>query len=219
MSWFADAYAFLSKGGPVMIPLMACSVISLTVAIERYMKLKNATTDTSEFTRGVENLLYNGQAEQAINRCELNGTPVSSVLAAGIQNRKLGPERAERAMEDQAQREITKLQSRLSILDTIVTIAPLLGLLGTVIGMIGSFHVISSKSGISTPTAITGGVAEALIATATGLAVAIFSVVAYNYFNERIKYSIEMIEVNANRLVRVLSEIEDSRSEIKTLSA
>ena len=219
MSWFADAYAFLSKGGPVMIPLMDCSIISLTVAIERYMKLKNATTDTSELTRGVENLLYNGQAEQAINRCELNGTPVSSVLTAGIQNRKLGPERAERAMEDQAQREITKLQARLSVLDTIVTIAPLLGLLGTVIGMISSFHVISSKSGLSTPTAITGGVAEALIATATGLAIAIFSVVTYNYFNERIKYSIEMIEVNANRLVRVLSDIEDSRSEIKTLSA
>jgi biopolymer transport protein ExbB len=219
MGWFADAYAFLSKGGPVMIPLMACSIISLTVAIERYMSLKAANVDTSDLTRGVENLLYNGDVDQAINRCEISGTPIGSVLAAGIRSRKLGPERAERSMEDQAQREISKLQVRLGVLDTIVTIAPLLGLLGTVIGMIGSFHVISSKSGISTPTAITGGVAEALIATATGLAIAIFSVVVYNYLNERIKHVIEAIETNATSLVRVLSDIEDRRSEIKTLSA
>ncbi|HOM70840.1 MAG TPA: MotA/TolQ/ExbB proton channel family protein [Armatimonadota bacterium] len=219
MGWFADAYAFLAKGGPVMIPLMACSVISVAVAIERYFTIRRATADSSDLARSVEDWLYNGESELAAAECEKSETPVGTVLAAGIRSRKLGADRAERVMEEQAQRVVSSLQIRLGMLDTIVTIAPLLGLLGTVVGMIRSFHVISSKSGISQPTAITGGVAEALIATATGLAIAIFSVVAYNYLNERIKRSIEIIEIRATHLVNVLSDIEDRRNEIKSLSA
>lgn len=219
MHWFTDAFAFLAKGGPVMIPLLACSIISVAVAIERYAKLKAATADTSDLARRTEDLLYNGESEQAITVCETSATPVGAVLSAGIRSRRMGYERAQSAMEEQAQREIAGFQVRLGILDTIVTIAPLLGLLGTVVGMIRSFHVISSKNGISTPTAITGGVAEALIATATGLAIAIFSVVAYNYLNERVKRAIELIEIRATQLVNVLADIEDQINEIKPLSA
>ncbi|MEN6520388.1 MAG: MotA/TolQ/ExbB proton channel family protein [Armatimonadota bacterium] len=219
MHWFTDAFTFLSKGGPVMIPLMACSIISVAVAIERFVKLKAATADTSDLARRTEDMLYNGESEQAATACEASAAPVGAVLSAGIRSRRMGIERAQRAMEEQAQREIAGFQVRLGILDTIVTIAPLLGLLGTVVGMIRSFHVISSKNGISTPTAITGGVAEALIATATGLAIAIFSVVTYNYLNERVKRAIEMMEIRATQLVNVLADIEDQRNEIKTISA
>jgi biopolymer transport protein ExbB len=219
MGWFADAFAFLAKGGPVMIPLMACSIISLTVSIERYFTLKTATADTSDLGRKTEDWLYNGEADKAISACESSNTPVGAVLAAGIRNRRSNSTRIQRSMEDQAQREIAGFQIRLGMLDTIVTIAPLLGLLGTVTGMIRSFHVISSKSGISTPTAITGGVAEALIATATGLAIAIFSVVVYNYLNERIKQAIEAMEIRATQLMNVISDIEDQRNEIQPLSA
>lgn len=202
-----------------MIPLMACSIISVAVAIERFVKLKAATADTSDLARRTEDMLYNGESEQAATACEASAAPVGAVLSAGIRSRRMGIERAQRAMEEQAQREIAGFQVRLGILDTIVTIAPLLGLLGTVVGMIRSFHVISSKNGISTPTAITGGVAEALIATATGLAIAIFSVVTYNYLNERVKRAIEMMEIRATQLVNVLADIEDQRNEIKTISA
>lgn len=219
MHWLMDAYAFLAKGGPVMIPLMFCSVISLAVAFERLITLKKATADTSELARRTEDMLYNGEAEQAAVMCEASATPVGTVLSAGIRSRRMGSDRAQRAMEEQSQREIASLQVRLGALDTIVTIAPLLGLLGTVVGMIRSFHVISSESGIGTPMAITGGVAEALIATATGLAIAIFSVVVYNYLNERVKHAIEMIEIRGTQLVNVLADIEDHRNEITPLSA
>lgn len=219
MGWLTDAVAFLAKGGPVMIPLMTCSVISLTVSIERYLTLKAATSDTSDLSHKTEDWLYNGEAEKAITACETSKTPVGAVLAAGIRSRRLSSARVQRAMEDQAQREIAGFQVRLGMLDTIVTIAPLLGLLGTVTGMIRSFHVISSKSGISTPTAITGGVAEALIATATGLAIAIFSVVVYNYLSERIKHAIEAMEMRATQLMNVISDIEERRNEIQPLSA
>jgi len=219
MSWFADAFAFLVKGGPVMVPLVACSIISLAVIIERHLRLKAATADTTDLARSVEDLLFNGKPDKALAACEASGAPTAAVLAAGIRSRRLGAEHAERAMEEQALREAAHLQVRLGVLDTIVTIAPLLGLLGTVAGMIRSFHVISTKQGMSTPTAITGGVAEALIATATGLAIAIVSVVAYNYFNERVKRALAMMEVQATHLQSVLADIEEERHEIKPLSA
>jgi len=219
MTWFADAFAFLVKGGPVMVPLVACSVISLAVMIERYVRLKAATADASELARGTQDFLYRGECQLAAAECKASNTPVGAVLAAGIEIHHLGVGQAQRAMEEQGLRQTAKLQVRLSVLDTIVTIAPLLGLLGTVTGMIRSFHVISSRQGIGTPTAITGGVAEALIATATGLAIAIVTLVAYNYMNERVKRAIEAMEIHATQLLNVLSNIEEQRHEIKPLSA
>lgn len=219
MDWFADAFAFLVKGGPVMIPLMACSVVSVAVMIERFVKLKAAGVDTGQLARRTEDRIYAGEADKAIQECQSSGTPAGNVLVAGIRNLRLGTAHAGRAMEEQAIREMACLQVRLGVLDTIITIAPLLGLLGTVTGMIRSFHVISSKEGISTPTAITGGVAEALIATATGLAIAIVTLVGYNYLNERVKHAVEAMEIRSTQLLNVIADIEERRNEIKSISA
>lgn len=123
-------------------------------------------------------------------------------------------------MEEQGTREISALTARLSWLDTIITIAPLLGLLGTVTGMISAFHVIATKEGISTPTAITGGVAEALIATATGLAIAIVTLVGHNAVQEKIKGIVSEIEARGNAMLNTIAETsEESRREITRLSA
>jgi len=112
------------------------------------------------------------------------------------------------------------LTCRLGWLDTIITIAPLLGLLGTVTGMISAFHVIATKEGISTPMAITGGVAEALIATATGLAIAIFTLVGHNGLQERIKGIVCEMEARGNAMLNVIADSsEEPRREIKSLSA
>ncbi len=116
-------------------------------------------------------------------------------------------------------KEVKELNCRLSWLDTIITISPLLGLLGTVTGMISAFHVIASKEGISTPTAITGGVAEALIATATGLAIAIFTLVAYNALQEKIKNIVSDIETRATAFTNVILQAEEGSHEVKRLSA
>src|SRR5207248_8012294 len=111
---------------------------------------------------------------------------VARVLSSGLRMFTQGrtaedmTRHVERAMEELALREVQRLQRRLGVLDTVITVAPLLGLLGTVTGMMGSFHVLSSQRGLSQPSAITGGVAEALIATATGLAIAIVTLVGYN---------------------------------------
>ena len=219
MGWFSDAFTFLAKGGPVMIPLMACSIASLAVIIERYTRLKTASADTVDLMRDTEDLAYAGQIDKAIALCDANPTPVAAVIAAGLKFRRGGLEQAQRAMEEQAIREVGSLQHRLSVLDTIITIAPLLGLLGTVTGMIRAFHVISSKEGMSAPTAITGGVAEALIATATGLAIAIVTLVAYNYLNERVKHCVEEMEIRATQMTNVLADLQERINEVKTISA
>ena len=219
MGWIVNAVELLAKGGYVMIPLVLCSIVSVTVLIERYVKIKRAQADVSETLRRAENALYDGDFPAAIKLLDSEDVPITHVLAAGIRNSHLGERASERAMEEQGTRETASLTRRLGALDTIVTIAPLLGLLGTVTGMISAFHVIASKQGISTPTAITGGVAEALIATATGLAIAIVTLVGYNHLQERIKHLVAEMETRGTAMVNVLVEIGGRSDEDKRLSA
>jgi biopolymer transport protein ExbB len=202
-----------------MIPLMACSVVSLTILIERYSTIKKARVDTQNLSKRVEDLVYCCDITRAAEVCDEFGGPVASMMSAGLRASHLGARGAERAMEEKATSETSALQNRLGILDTIITIAPLLGLLGTVTGMISSFHVISSKEGMSAPTAITGGVAEALIATATGLAIAITTLVGYNHLNDMIRRTTEDMETRGNQLLNVLEDAKGAEREIKKLSA
>jgi biopolymer transport protein ExbB len=220
MEWAVSAYVLLSKGGYAMIPLMACSLISVAVIIERLYTLSKAQVDVSETVRRAEDALYEGDTNRAVEILSSQDSPVTRVLIAGIQTKHLGERGAERAMEEQGTIETRNLTKWLGALDTIITIAPLLGLFGTVTGMISAFHVIASKEGISTPTAITGGVAEALIATATGLAIAIFTLVGYNYLQERIKHIVAEMEARGTAMVNVLADIHERlRHEDKRLSA
>jgi biopolymer transport protein ExbB len=124
------------------------------------------------------------------------------VLAAGLTHRSPAPAKA---MEAAAQAQIPVLKSRLGALDTIITLAPLLGLLGTVVGMIGSFDIMS-EVGIGQPHAVTGGVAEALIATATGLLIAILTLIPYNYFSARMEKEMDAMEHFSSSLELLLQE-------------
>jgi len=219
MGWFVGAVELLCKGGYVMVPLMVCSVVSVAVLIERYITISRAQADVSETVRRAEDALYDSKIDRAVQVLESQDSPVARVLVAGIQSKHLGERGAERAMEEQGTRETRLLTKRLGSLDTIITIAPLLGLLGTVTGMISAFHVIAAREGISTPTAITGGVAEALIATATGLAIAIFTLIGYNHLQERIKHIIADVEARGTAMVNVLADIGERTDEDKRLSA
>ena len=219
MEFIVNSLKLLARGGCVMIPLLLCSVASVTILIERFVKIRKAQVDVSEHIHRAEEAVYSGKHSAAVDLLSSIDSPITRVLLAGIKSRHLGDRGAERAMEEQGTREVSSLNRYLGYLDTIITIAPLLGLLGTVTGMISAFHVIASKNGISTPTTITGGVAEALVATATGLAIAIFTLVGYNLLQERIKSVVVEIETNGTAMVNALAESEDIKSEIKSLSA
>ncbi|MGH7823676.1 MAG: MotA/TolQ/ExbB proton channel family protein [Candidatus Binatia bacterium] len=188
------------KGGFVMIPLLACSLISLALTIERiifWAKIKSKQT-----VQEILSLVEQQEFEKALQLGRKSHQPIARVLAAGLAHRNPAPAKA---MESAAQAEIPVLKSRLGILDTIVTLAPLLGLLGTVVGMIGSFDIMS-EAGMGQPHAVTGGVAEALIATATGLLIAILTLVPYNYFTARAEREMDDMERFSSSLELLLHD-------------
>src|SRR5262249_46479914 len=184
----------LIRGGLVMIPLLASSVVSLAGIIERFFfwrRLRKRENDAI-----ILQFVEAGNVEQAEKLANESRHPVGRVLLAGLEYRQLSPATA---MEAAAQAELRHVKAYLPILDTIITLAPLLGLLGTITGMIGAFGIVS-EAGLGQPTAITGGVAEALIATATGLSIAIMTLIPYNYFRSKVEQLTERMEEQASRL-------------------
>jgi biopolymer transport protein ExbB len=217
MNWVLNAFAFLCKGGPVMAPLIICSIVSVAVMIERYVVINRARGDSEALMSRLENFLALGKYQDAARACEYEQTPLGDMLACGL--KCSNARQSERCMEERALKTTPDMFKRLSALDTIITIAPLLGLLGTVTGMIRAFHVIATKTGISTPTAITGGVAEALIATATGLAIAIVTLVGYNWLADKAKVIVSEMEASGTRLVNILSSGEEAQDEAQAVGA
>ena len=188
------------KGGIVMIPLLACSLISLTLMIERLFfwgRIKSRQP-----VQNMLGLVESGKFDQALEIGRDSHHPIARVMAAGLAHRNPAPAKA---MEAAAQAQIPALKSRLGTLDTIITLAPLLGLLGTVVGMIGSFNIMS-EAGMGQPHAVTGGVAEALIATATGLLIAILTLIPYNYFTTRVEKEMDAMEHFSSSLELLLHE-------------
>jgi biopolymer transport protein ExbB len=195
-----DFVGILIKGGPVMVPLLACSVLSLAVVIERIVFWRRSRSRAP-----VEELLQLVERREFAKATELGrklDLPAARVLIAGLEHRNPSPDKA---LEVAAQAEIPVLKKRLAILDTIITLAPLLGLLGTITGMISSFGIMS-EAGLGQPHAVTGGVAEALIATAAGLLIAILTLIPYNYFSNRAERELEEIEYYGSRLELLLAE-------------
>jgi biopolymer transport protein ExbB len=184
----SEVVSIIIKGGIVMIPLLACSLISLTLTIERFIFW--GTIKSQQAVQNILSLVEAGEFDKAIKIGKDSQHPIARVLVAGLAHRNPAPAKA---MKAAAQAQIPILKSRLGALDTIITLAPLLGLLGTVVGMIGSFDIMS-EAGMGQPHAVTGGVAEALIATASGLLIAILTLIPYNYFSSRVEKEMDAME-------------------------
>ena len=189
-----------------MWPLLICAVFSIAVMLERFVSINRAASNTEALLERVREMLNAGQTADALQLCENTPGPVPALLANGIRNRNMDSDSIERAMEELALRKTPLLYKRLGVLDTIITIAPLLGLLGTITGMMSTFSVISS-AGQNNPNAITGGIGEALIATACGLAIAIITLIGYNYLSEKVKEIIADMEIRATQLMNILVNI------------
>ena len=198
-----EILAVIVKGGLIMIPLLAASLIAVTVIIERLFFWRSLRSH--EVDRTILALVAEGDVKQALEVASASRHPVGRVLHAGIQSRHVSPSIA---MQAAAQAELRQLRRYLPVLDTIITLAPLLGLLGTITGMISAFGIVS-EAGLGQPHAITGGIAEALIATATGLLVAIVTLIPYNYFRSRVEEMTDIMEERATRLELLLGKQED----------
>jgi biopolymer transport protein ExbB len=177
----------------MMVPLALCSLVSVTIIIERLLFFRRI----GQAHGGEDVLAFVHERRVGEARAAADGTPlpVMRVLLAGLAHLS----DPSGAMESAGIAEISVMRRGLPALDTIITLAPLLGLLGTIIGMIGSFNVMAS-SALGQPHAVTGGVAEALVCTAAGIAVAVITLIPYNYFRARIERETEGIEAYATRL-------------------
>ncbi len=200
MDGLFEGFKLILRGGFMMIPLLASSLIALTVMIERWKALRQKYVTPLDFTATVLAKVRSGQLAEAAKECEKAKIPVASILKAGLEHFKNPTAEMEIAMKNEGESWVPVLEKRVHVLDTVITIAPLMGLLGTIIGMMGSFKVLT-QSGVDDPYSITGGIAEALVATATGLVIALICVIAHNYFNTVIKNFIYEMESASSRLL------------------
>ena len=191
METIISAAQIFSKGGPVMYVLLLCSLLVATIGIERFFFFFTHHTDVS-LASDIAALLDNNDWQGALAYCRQNNRLGAQVAAKGIEACLRGGRYVESSLEGEAALAAAKLRANLNHLDTVVTLAPLLGLLGTVIGMIGSFSILNVKSG--QPLAITGGVGEALIATAAGLCVATFALIVHSILIHRLEHLITDLE-------------------------
>lgn len=199
---------YMRDGGPVMWPLLALSVVALAFIIERFFALRRARINVNEFLAKIRKaLIVNHSVREAIKICEQYRGPVASIMKAGLLKYGQPKEDIEKTIENAALYEMGRLERGLVVLATVANIAPLLGFLGTVTGMINSFEALMEQ-GLSNPGLVAGGIAEALITTAAGLIVAIPVQMAYNYFMSRINRFVRDIETAANMLLETFTEME-----------
>lgn len=192
-------------GGPVMYPLLACSILVLTVVIERLFFWASVDfTRNRQLIEDVLELCRQGDWEAVRARVSGSKDFIVRVLVSGILHREFS---MTKAMEATAAEEIRNMRRYMGVLDTMITVAPLLGIFGTVIGIISSFEALGS-AGIDQPQAVTAGIAQALITTATGLGIAILSVFPYNYFNSKVEKAVLNIEKYATSLEIVYEKLE-----------
>ncbi|MGH7738589.1 MAG: MotA/TolQ/ExbB proton channel family protein [bacterium] len=199
MNDFFSGFHFIFRGGFMMLPLLASSLVALTVILERWKTFQKRYATPAGLITRVLTQTREGKLSGAIELCGNGEIPVAAVLKTGLTHFQSSTEEMEIAMRNEAESWLPLLEQRIHFLDTIITIAPLMGLLGTILGMMGSFKVLT-QSGVDDPYSITGGIAEALIATATGIVIAVLCVIAMNYFNQRIKNYIYEMESAASRL-------------------
>ncbi len=187
-------HVLLTQGGPVMWPLLACSIVSVAVILERAIFWVRATCqhDKKSLNR-VFDLTEIGEFEKAVDVGARSSSVAVRVLCAGLIHREYG---LVQSMEAAASAEIERMKRGLSTLDTIITLAPLLGILGTVVGIIASFDLLG-QAGIEDPKAVTGGIAQALVTTAAGLSVAIVTLLPYNALARKLEKATKFLELIA----------------------
>jgi biopolymer transport protein ExbB len=198
------------KGGPVMYPLLACSIISLTVIIERFFFwIRVYVNHNQSLVDNILELCREGDWESVKAKAAGSKDHIIRILVNGILHRQFS---MSKAMESAAAEEIKRMRRYMRVLDTMITVAPLLGIFGTVIGIITSFEILGS-AGIEHPQAVTAGIAQALITTATGLGIAILTVFPYNYFNSKVEYAALAIEKYATSLEIVYEKLPEASGE------
>lgn len=190
-------------GGWLMIPLFICSVISIAIIAERFWSLQKKRIAPGELVTQIWQWLQYKQVDELRIKALQANSPLGQVLAAGLINRNSSRDITKESIQDVGRHVTVAMERNLNTLGTIAAISPLIGLLGTVIGMIKVFAVITAE-GVGNPETLAGGISEALITTATGLVVAIPSLIFYRYFRGKINKLVVGMEEQAMQLIEIL---------------
>ncbi len=196
-------------GGPVMWPILLCSIFALAIVLEKVWFLYKIKIDTQEFLNRILDKMKRHDTKEALQICDATKSPMAHILKAGILKYDRPRPQIIEAIEDASLYEIPRIEKNLTTLATIAHVSPLLGLLGTVTGMVRAFQVIQAKASSFHPVSpgdLAGGIWEALLTTVAGLIVAIPTFVAYNYLASRINHFILEMEKASTELVNFLTE-------------
>lgn len=208
MNTLEQSWQFLQKGGIMMIPLAIASVWALAIILERLINLRRKKIMLPEISNTIESLKEAGDIPLAISLCQRYSGPFASLTRLALEQRHLPKEDLKEVIEEQGRQEVHFLQSGLGALETIAGVSPLLGLLGTVIGMIKVFNVIS-KVGVGQASALSAGISEALITTVFGLSIGVTALIFYNYFSHKAEDIVLEIEKYTGDLIRKIVFIKE----------
>ncbi|HXI71349.1 MAG TPA: MotA/TolQ/ExbB proton channel family protein [Verrucomicrobiae bacterium] len=197
---------FLADGGPMIWLILIAGAIALVVFIERVLHCHRAQINSAEFLNGVRNVLKRDNVVEAISICDATPGPVARLVKTAILSREKGRERVREAVEEAGLAEVPMLEEKLNLLATIAQIAPLLGLLGTLVGFIEVFKAIGKEGLYSNFENLSGGIWHALICAAAGIAVAIPAHAGYNYLVSRINKIVLDMERAASEIVNIVTE-------------
>jgi len=197
------------KGGPFMYPILFCSVVALAIFMERLWVLRRKLIIPKDIIVKVEDLVQRNKIADAIFLCQGNSSSIARTFLSGLKNAGRGMWLVKEGIEEKGRREGVILERNIGVLLTIANLSPLLGLLGTVSGMIKTFNAISVY-GVGGPAPLAGGIAEALITTAAGLLVAIPTLVAYRFLIDKAQTLIFEMEESSIRLVDTMEGIKSN---------
>jgi biopolymer transport protein ExbB len=197
---------FFIKGGWLMVPLVLLSILALYAIIERLITLNKRTKVSQKWLNSLYNQVLTGKTEEAKLLCEQNHTAIAHVLQAGLENLPYGLSNMEKSMELAGQNEVYQLERNLSFLAAIAAVAPMLGFLGTVLGMIEAFRSMAQATTAVTPQLLAGGIYEAMITTAAGLVVGVLADAGYRYILTQVNKTAYKIEQAGGQLIEILQE-------------
>jgi biopolymer transport protein ExbB len=199
-------FSIVAKGGWLMVAIFICSLVAVAIIVERWISLHKAKINAHSFFMEIKGLILKGDITEAIERCRKTPGPVTSILRAGIERYDQTKEEIKEAVESSGKMEVHNLERYLGVLATIAAVAPLLGFLGTVTGMIKAFMRIEALGGNVNASVLAGGIWEALVTTASGLTVGIPVLIFYNYFQGKVDRFVYEMEESSSKLLEALSK-------------
>ncbi|MBR5829389.1 MAG: MotA/TolQ/ExbB proton channel family protein [Bacteroidaceae bacterium] len=200
------------KGGWIMVVLAILSILGVYIFVERFMTLRKSMNRNPYLLDRIKDNLRDNDVKSAINYCEKQNTPMSRILAKGVKDYRLDAVSVRQVLENNAGLEIANLEKGLPVLSTIAAVAPMLGFLGTVTGMVQAFWQMSNAGNNIDVSLLSGGIYEAMVTTVGGLIVGIIAIFAYNYLVARVDRVQNLMEADMIEFLEILAEDKENKA-------